>query len=199
MSIGWIALVVVLWIVVLLLAAVVVGVLRRVTPLLESKGDPPSQLPSRLMPQGLPIGSRLPAFNARTLNGEPFSADELLGSTAVVLLLDGNCPTCRMLEDDMHRSGVVNVSNHLIIVVGDESEARRLTGIEATILLQSDDAVRRAFASNATPHAFAISAEGFVVANDTPNTVAGLRRLAEQLEEGGEQRDQPAGHLAVAK
>ena len=198
MSIGWIALVLVLWIVVLVLAVMVVGILRRVAPLLERVGDA-SSLPSPFAPLGLPPGSRLPAFHARTLNNERFTADELLGRTAIVLFLDGNCSACRMLEDDMWQSGIVEVDTHLYIVVSDESEALRLTGLEATILLQRDNAVTRAFASNATPHAFGVSADGFVLANETPNTAAGLRRIAEQLEEGGEERKQPANQLVVAK
>jgi hypothetical protein len=191
-------LVVTLWMLVVVIAAVVVGILRRVIPLLERVGDS-SSLPSRLAPLGLPVGSRLPAFHARTLDDERFTADDLLGSNAIVLFLDSNCPACRMLEVDMHRSGMAELSTRLFIVVRDASEALRLTGLEATILLQRDNAVTRAFASNATPHAFAISAEGLVVATETPNTVAGLQRLAGQIEEGGEQGTQLTGHLTVAK
>lgn len=198
MSTGWMVLVVVLWIVVLVVAVVVVGVLRRVTPILERLGDE-SSLPPRLAPLGLLPGSELPAFTARTLNNKRFTAEDLRGIESIVLFLDGSCPACRMLEDDMHRSGIAKVSSHLFVVVGDESETLNLTGLEATILVQSENAVSRTFASNATPNAFAISADGLVVANETPNTVEGLRRLAEQLKEGGGQGKQLAGHLAVAK
>ena len=98
MPVGWAVVVVVQWVAIVALAAVVLGVLRRLAPQLE-RAEPVKVLnPGR---QGAEVGVKLPAFAARDEDGRPAGDERLLGRPSVLLFLSAGCGPCLDLARDL--------------------------------------------------------------------------------------------------
>lgn len=188
MSAPWIAAVIALWILVITLAIVVVGLLRRVAPLLERAESSLDALPLHLQPGGLEPGSALPTFSAHTPDGASFTDGDVRGHESIVLFFEKDCPACKALEADLRAADVAALEVPIYVVLRDSDEATRFAGLEVDSIVDEGGSVKRAFRSNAAPHVFAISKDAVVTAIGTPNTFNGLRKLAHELRRGGEHR-----------
>jgi thiol-disulfide isomerase/thioredoxin len=114
----------------------------------------------------------------------------LRGEPSLVLFLSSTCAPCKELARQLRRPvAAETVGARLVVVVRDEHEAHalELTGVE--VVYQPDFALSRAFETSATPHAFAIDADGIVAGSSTPNTLGRLRELGDVARRGGEAID----------
>jgi hypothetical protein len=185
---AWITAYVVLAALVLLLALLMLGTLRRVVPLLE-KAEAAAH--ARL-PTGLQRGSQVPQFVALASDGSPVDERDF-GGAAVLLFIGVGCPPCEALVDDIRTHGAFAGR---VLAVADDTEANRelLSGLPLEVAYQ-DGNVSAAFETSATPHAFAIS-DGVVVHVAVPQRAADLDALVRAAVEGGDRQAKP--EMAVA-
>lgn len=185
MSTSWIVAVLALWTLVLLLAVLLLGTLRRLAPLLE-RAELAIQ---RSRPGGLESGATVPDFEAVDADGERLTAVDLEQRRSIVLLVDRDCPPCKQLVGEIAAADPRVLEFELFAIYGERalhSGFPSVVGVRT--LVQVDGSVSRAFQSISTPHVFALDGRR-VVDSGTPNTIEGLRHLALRLRE--EVSDQP--------
>jgi hypothetical protein len=185
MTTPWIITLATLWVVVLLVVVILLGLIRRVLPVLNDLGTgPPSAGGVVFGPGGLSPGSTLPTFEAQYSDGRLFSSSQMKGSPSIVLLAEPDCEPCQLLASELQRQDGIGVD--LLFVSPEPWERDGAFPQGVSMLIQSGNSVSRAFRSAATPHAFAIDAAGTVVENTIPGSVEDLNQLAGRLtEEGG--------------
>lgn len=135
------------------------------------EGSPPvpfafTPLPKRdgvaLAPLG--PGDDAPRFTLPTTEGAEWPLAAHLGRPMGLLFADPGCPPCRtLLEELSHRD-----TEGLVVVSRGDAEANRrlgaILGPAATVLVQQDRAVARAFRTLETPAAYMIDARGAIAA-----------------------------------
>lgn len=185
MSGPWIAVVVVLWVVVVVLGVVVLGLLRRVGDVLAAV-EARLQQPVASVSNGLPVGARVPRFEAVTESGETVSSGRL-GVGGVYVLLRSGCGPCDGLVGELAGLADPLAGVRLVLVGDDTVEQRdRLAGVDAVRVYQREGQVSRAFACTAVPYAFAVDGDGdgdggVVVAAGAADRLSQLRALADSL------------------
>jgi hypothetical protein len=194
----WIAAFVVLWLLVLALAFLHLGVLRRILPVLEAAERHGHG--ARFGLGGLPAGTPLPDFEVETEAGDPVHTRDLRNRQAVWLLASPGCEPCEALAAELREAGEPALGVPLL-AISDVSETELTLGLPpgVTTLYQRQGAAADALRTDATPHALAVDARGVVVATTTPNTLDDLRALARRLTEEGDAPPQaPSGTAARA-
>jgi len=170
---------------VLLLAVLVVGTLRRIAVVLERAQAELPAASDRSMTLGISPGSTIPYFTAEEVGRGAFTSDDLLGSPAVVLFLGTSCAPCRDLIDDLRAGHVPETAARLVVVVDASDAAELAVSSHVTVLAERDKEVARAFETTATPHGFAVSPDGVVSAVGHPNDWEAVARLAAEFNQGG--------------
>jgi methylamine dehydrogenase accessory protein MauD len=174
MPIGWAVVIVVQWVAIIALGAVVLGVLRQVTPHLERPPGPPA---ARIQDQGPAVGSRLPPFTGRDQDGEILNAVQLIGSPFVLLFLSGTCQPCVRLATEMSTAAPGDLTA-MVIAVADEADLGTLRlPAWSRVLAMSTAEVAEVFSVRGRPFAVAVDADGIVSAKEGLNTVAQLTAL----------------------
>jgi len=187
----WIAAFVALWLLVLVLAFLHLGLLRRILPVLEAaERHGHGGLPGL---GGLPAGTPLPDFELETEAGDPVHVRDLRDRQAVWLLASPGCAPCEALAAELREAGEAALGVPLV-TISDVSDTGRTLGLPpgVTTLFQREGAAAEALRTDATPHALAVDTRGVVVATTTPNTLDDLRALARRLTEGGGTPHHPA-------
>lgn len=174
MSWPWIAAIVATWVLMLLLAIVVLGTLRRIGAVLEQ-----AELSLRggfeAVIGGALAGTRLPPFALQTRDGEEVRSDELLSSPALFLFVDANCGPCRTLVPQLADAGRAIDGLPLFVVTGSVDGL----AVPETIALFFETDRReaaQAFQGPATPQAFVVS-DNIVVERSIPNRLHDLHEL----------------------
>jgi hypothetical protein len=182
----WIAAFVGLWVVVLLVALLQLGLVRRAGSLLEQVELQLSSIQVAASIQGLAAGSRVPDVDLRDASGHRRRLREWDDEAAVFLLLSDECEPCQTLLADLRdRSG--NILGHHIVAIFDEYSAglHPVLPPGMVVLYQSDESASQAFRTSATPHAFVTDGKGTIVASGIPNSSSDLARLADEGWKGG--------------
>jgi hypothetical protein len=194
MSAAWVVAYVVLGVLVVLVAVLVLGTLRRISTVLERAELALTSSTGR--PGGLEPGAIVPDFEAATSSGRTFTAATLEARSSLVVLVDRDCPPCRRLLDELAQEQPEDLPD-LFVVFGDRGMQNGSPEVApaTAVLAQVNGSVSRAFDSGSTPHTFALHGRR-VVAAGTPNTVEGLRHLALRLRE--EVRNKPNRKLLRA-
>lgn len=173
--------VVILWVFALMLGIVVLGILRRVIPLLE--GGPAPAFGSARDPGALREGENAPRVRARNERGEAFE-EELVIARSVLVFSDAQCAPCKALADDIRRQNGLDLGVGLSFVIDDRGEGRYDLGNNPIrIVYQRNNEVGRLFGSTIRPYAFAISGDGVITGQGVPNSVHQLDGLARSLTE----------------
>src|SRR5258708_2404286 len=131
MSLPWIAVIVAQTVVIMVLALVQIGTLRRPLPLVDHASQPPAASPPP--PPGPPPGTVLPDVTVRLGNGGTVSTAQLLGRPFVMLFVEQDCASCRSLlqqlaspiRDQLHGPAHVASPPRLYIV----ADPHRLNGL----------------------------------------------------------------------
>ena len=174
----WIAAFAALTLLVAVLAVVQVGLLRRVTAVIE-RAETAVRDSGGVASDGLQPGARIQPFPLTSREGRLVRSDDFPGES-IWLLLSAGCGPCQMLAHDLrrHTADDAGLGMALRVVLGGEADASQLDLPSwVQVLLDGDQAAARIFRSSSTPHAFA-SADGVVKAQSVTNQVADLRRLA---------------------
>ncbi len=192
----WIGAFVALWAFVLLLGLVVLGLLRRIAPVLERAVEV-LQEASVASLGGLPVGSRVPAFSVRSSTGASFTDADLRDRTSIVLFLDATCQACENLVKDLRLGRSPRLEARLVVVPDSPDLASELAVAPggAIVLMDDERALARTFDMRVVPQAFVIDDEGVVFAAGRPNDWLDLERLLAERG-GGHDSDISAAALA---
>lgn len=178
MSWPWIATVVVLWLTLLVVIAVLLGLLRRVAGVLE-RAEAGIAAGGGIDFGGASVGSTVPSFPVSRANGESASFPELLEATSIAILMGADCGPCRELLADLRAEPGVLDGVPVKVLLEDSPESRSLVdGTAVDVLYVHDRAAAKAFASDATPHAFTVFPGGIVLDRRVPNGLHDLREMA---------------------
>jgi len=189
----WIAAFLALWLLVLALALLQLGLLRRIAPVLEAAER---QLHGGAVAlSGLPAGAPLPDFAVETRDGEVVRASSLRGQETIWLLASPGCAPCEALAAELRDAGEPALGVPLVAVADASGAGLRLPPGVVT-LFQRDRAAAVALQADATPHAVAVDGDGVVVATTTPNTLDDLQALAALLTGGDPPPAAPSGAAA---
>lgn len=198
MTTPWIVAFVALWVLTLLLAVVVTGLLRRVTAVLEraearvaGTAAPPDR-------GGLEPGSHVPPFVVRDDAGAPVPSEDLLASGGVVLFMDADCDPCQRLAEELAQVGDTLDGLPLVVVLREPAADLTLPPGVPT-LYQPNREASTAFRNIASPQAFAVDAAGVVRERAIASRLEDLRRLAHALEEGGDAGVEPGDRSEPAE
>lgn len=195
MTTPWIAAFVGLSVVVVMLGLLVLGMLRRLAPLIERSEQVLSTAERRVAVGGLPPGTAVPAFVAEQVEGAAFSASDLRGTTTIVLFLDSDCKACEELVADLVHDRVPDIGAPLVVVSDERAEARTLArSTDVVVLVDEDRSLATAFETRVTPQAFVLS-DGRVRASGTPNNWESMSNLLASTTKGG---DRETAAAAVA-
>jgi hypothetical protein len=175
MTTPWIVAFACLWLLVLLLAFCVIGLMRRVGAVLERA--------EHLVAEGLEGAAPLtviPPFDLADEMHEVISSTTLIDSTTIVLFLESGCKPCTAIAAELATSGW-SERLPLLVVAGEEGLGPEfnLPG-EVPVYRQREREVAKLFKSVATPHAFLIDGAGVVLDRVIPGTIADLERMAER-------------------
>ncbi len=184
MTTAWIIAVCILWVLVLLIAYVVLGALRRVTAALE-------QVEERLGQEGPQFGAApttiVAPFELYDEGGNVVTSDQLLAEpSTIILFVEPNCKPCLRLLDQLDGVGDRLETIPFRIVVSESREARRLTlppGLQ--LLYQTGGAVTAVFSNRVTPQAYAVGRDRFVLDRRLPTSENDLREMARVQRDGG--------------
>lgn len=182
MSGPWIVAVVTLWVVVVLLAVLVLGLLRRIAPVLE-QAERAAHV-GRAMDAGFgaPDGTAIPPFAVVDASGRSVPFDDVGPADRVVLFVDADCAACGAVTAGL-AADPATATLPLVAVTGRGTPPSHYDALAAAgvpVVGQPDGAASAAFAQRAFPLAFAV-AGGAVVRSTVPGSVADLERLAALL------------------
>jgi hypothetical protein len=185
MPAAWIVLIGALWLVVLLLAVLVLGLVRRVSQLeaVQLTISPANAPNTPYDDQRLAPGAMLPiaAEVERLWSGDRGRAKRLF------LVLSSRCGPCRKLADELRegwRTGEMVDELELVVITDPDGVASYADLGASDIVAQTAGQVSRAWGVPGTPFAVAVDASGLISASGFARTPAGLREIAETLEAG---------------
>jgi len=168
------------------MAVVLLGTLRRIGPMLELAHTVLAH--GGLDVGGLAVGSKVPPFQAVDAGGSVVTSAELLEEGAILLFLSVGCRPCREIATELGaRDAIGDVLLAVVVTEGTDPAAIGL-GPSVRLLLQHNREISSALSNFSTPQAFLIDRTAVVRAVNTPNSVADLENLAENME-GGEASD----------
>jgi hypothetical protein len=186
MSAPWVGAFVALWILVLLIAFLLLGFLRRMTELLaavQTRLNDPLFFEGL---QGLMPGTVLPHFEARDERGVLVNSDAL-ELPGILLLVDPGCEPCERLVAEIADSTHAFPGIQLYLITADSQPGREINlGAGTVTLYQRDGGVSRALRSSLTPQAFGVDRRRVVVGRQIPQSIVDLGQLARRVTEGGE-------------
>jgi hypothetical protein len=184
LSASWALLVVSLWFVVVVLAVLVLGLIRRVGPMLTEARSPHDARE----PQGLPLGAVVPFFQARDIVGRIMGRDDLIATGGLFLFLSPGCPPCDALLRDFKRS-FEPMASQLYLILDRASAPESWIDVPGErVLYEIDHSMTKAFRNTAAPHAFAVTRDGRVVERGVVNTTRELQEMAQRLTSANEVR-----------
>jgi hypothetical protein len=183
MSAPWAAAVITLWVVVLLIAVVVTGVLRRIGAVLEqAEARLASGVQDSFAPGGLAVASRAPEFRVFDTNGagkapREISSDELIRTPTILLFMSANCAPCRELAAELP-SAMRDVDGVPLYAIFDKNEGRpEWLPRDVPTVFESSREVSRAFENVATPQAYLLDSNRLVVTKRVVMSLSDLKAM----------------------
>ncbi len=184
MTAPWIAAFFALWALVLVEGMALLGLLRRVTSVLE-RTEAAVLAPTEV--GGAAPGTKIPPFEVQGRSGERVHSKVLLSSPAVVLFVGAGCAPCHQLVLQLEGVAEFGDGARLIVISDDSPERPTLPTPPGPVrVFQRDRAASDAFQNAATPQAFAVDGDAVVRDTLVPGSLQDLRRLAGQFAEGGD-------------
>jgi len=188
LSAPWIVAFVVLWTVVIGVAVIVLGLLRRISAVLEHAETHVAERTS----SGLDVGG----VPAGTVVGEVELVDEdghghreQFDRPTLVLFMSDDCYPCQELGRRLKNAGELLEGVRLFVIADEsDSQTRLRVPTEVAVLYQRGGAVSAAFATTTAPHLFYVNTGGIVLDSTVPGSVDDLRRVVDAHARGGERR-----------
>jgi hypothetical protein len=179
-----------LWALVAVLGLIVVGMLKRIAPILERVEGSLSDAPSLV---GLAVGAAVPSFEAEEIGAGVFTETDLHGSTAAVLFIGVSCQACERFVRDLEAGIAPELGARLVAVVADREVAASFAPSPAlTVVFDERRLMAQAFESYLVPQTFVVDGDGIVLARGRPNDWEGMRLLLAHAKGGENLRDTAA-------
>lgn len=180
MSGPWIVAFVVLAVANLVTITILVGLVRRVLPVVERASLGPSDADPLPFPRP---GTTVPAFVGRADDGRVVASDEVFAEPAVLLFVDAGCEPCRALLGEL-RSSPPRLSAAALYVVtrGGDGHADLPSGPRVRVLFQDGSEITDSVGMGGVPSAVAVYAGGTVVAADIIGGADRLQELIDRVE-----------------
>jgi hypothetical protein len=182
MSGPWAAAVIALWCVVILLTFAVLGVLRRISGVLEVAESRLRSGPVLGGTGGLEIGERVEPFSVRDSSGTEIRSDALYEDGAVLVFMGWECEPCQQLAASLREPATVPFKRPVLAILSDDERSLSWDLGRAVPLYQLGGQASAAFANIATPQGFAVDALGVVKAKSIVNSAAAVEALVRSLE-----------------
>lgn len=183
MSGPWIAAFAVLWVVTLVIGFAVLGILRRVSAVLEAAE-------ARLSAQnelGAPVRSIVADFQLYDERGRVVLARDDVADPVLLLLVEPGCGACRELVQELDGTGASLDGVPFAIVIEDSHRGRAFALQDGVrVLYQRHGDVFHAFRNRATPQAYVIDTGGIILARRIPASVRDLQEMARFQRERGD-------------
>jgi len=143
--------------------------------------------PDAEVEQGLPLGTKAPALELRSLEGETVSLASLRGRDALLLFWNPACGFCRAMHEDLvaWESSANGVTPRLVIVSSGEEQSTRAEGFRSLVLLDDGFAAGSALGVQGTPMAVLLDAEGRVASSVAAGAEAVLSIASTRRSEPG--------------
>lgn len=160
MSAPWIAVVVCQSVLIIALAIVVVGVLRRAVGALDAVHN--AGFSTRDLAAGPPIGTRLPAMSIRGTDGSDMTLADMPGPF-VLAVLTSHCAPCRSIAEQIREDEEMLAGLEGLVVITDQDGPERL-GLREPIrmVIDSDGLTVSSLDLPGTPYVIAVDADGAV-------------------------------------
>ncbi len=184
MTTPWILAFAVLWGTVLFTVLVLLGLLRRVSGVLERLEAVKNVNDLEL---GAPVMSAVQPFDLFDRSGERVPWSEFVRGTTILLFMSSDCPACDLLAEEFVDVGP-NVESVPLIAVMDRSTDGTQPALRSSlrVLYERAGAATHAFGNRATPQAYVIDESGVVLDRRVPRSLADLREMALFQRKGGE-------------
>ncbi|HEX6700464.1 MAG TPA: hypothetical protein VF101_07005 [Gaiellaceae bacterium] len=148
-----------------LLTVTVIGLMRRVIPILEQLEGQTDAQPGF----GLTVGSVVEPFELYTRRGERIEWDDFVERPTIILLVAAGCQPCRELPSKLHDVDNDIAGVPFLVVANDAAdETARELERRWRVLYEKDDAATHAFKNQATPQAYFVDQSGLVLARAIP-------------------------------
>jgi len=178
---AWATAFVALSVLVLVLGVLVIGLMRRVAPVLDRLEAADLSGPE-VVREGLDPGIRIRAFEAVTATGQLVTRETIKAPAgrSLVVFLEPGCGYCETIMAELLESPWRSDLPPLYLALTDSADARerQLEKTCCTVLYQHDSAVSDAFGTNVTPVAFVLDSDGIVVAKQVPRQANDVVALA---------------------
>ena len=199
MSGPWIAGFVALWIGFLALATIVLGLLRRMSPIVERAEAQLGVHGGRGGFGGAPVASAVAPFQLVDSSGRTALSRESVEEPTLLLFVAPGCQPCEQILHGLDGVGerYEGVPFHVVVEEGEG-------GVEAppgvSLLYERGHAASAAFQTIVTPHAFVVDHGGLVLDQRIPGSAEDLRQMALRQRGGGEPTDhEPHTHPHPSK
>jgi hypothetical protein len=122
--------------------------------------------PSRLPPQGLPVGATLPDFAAHDLDGDPVRLGDLLepGRSLALILAEPDCPGCQRLLPHLGEAARARAENLTTVVIAGGSVGSARAMAERydldTVLVAPDHSLNLKLRADALPSGILVGPDG---------------------------------------
>jgi methylamine dehydrogenase accessory protein MauD len=183
MPLGWMIVEVIQCLAIIVLAVIMLGVLRQITPVLE-QSTAARALALDPLDQGPRVGERLPQFTAWDTGGVALDEGMLNGRASVLLFLSAGCGPCENLAQEISQADLGKLSDELVIVTDSHEQGGLGTAGELPVLIEPDGSVSGVFGIRAKPFAVAVDGAGIVRGSRGANKIRDLDSLAEMIRPG---------------
>ncbi len=176
----WLISYVALWVLVILQAVILVGLLRQLGALQTKLGPEYNLLVPR---EGLARNTPAPDFRALdVVHGREIGLAEFAGRTALLIFVAPDCRACSALMPELMTFARSHVGHLALALVcqGEPAHCRELAQnyrVSFPVLLDVEQAVSRAFLVRATPFAYRLDAGGIVQRRGIVSGTDGLEEL----------------------
>jgi thiol-disulfide isomerase/thioredoxin len=184
MSAPWIAAFVVLWIGFLALAVILLGLLRRMSPILERAEAQLGVHGGRGSFGGAPVASAVAPFQLVDAKGRTALSRESVEEPTLLLFVAPGCGPCEQILGGLDGVGerYEGVPFHVVVEEG-EGAVEAPPGV--SLLYERGHAASAAFQTIVTPHAFVVDHGGLVLDQRIPGSAEDLRQMALRQRGGG--------------
>jgi hypothetical protein len=181
------------WIAVLVLAALVLWLALALAGAVRALADVRARVealeaPDLVhLPAGVPVGSAVPAWTLRTLDGSTVSSSDLAGRRHLLLFADADCSACDEVVPAAVRAAAAGELPPVAVVGRGDAAATPATWrspASPRVLAGAEegDRVSRALGVVTTPHAIVVDETGHLVAQGSASDLDQLRALVRAAE-----------------
>jgi peroxiredoxin len=151
-----------LWIVVIVQAAILVGVMRSLYEVRQR---------DRAADLSLVKGQPVPEFATVDLSGRPVSTATFTGEAAVLLFVSPNCQNCMVALAELQALASDPARRLFIFCYAAPDDCQRLAAdyeITVPVIADEDGRLKRMFGVTSTPMAVRVDADGFIQSYGSP-------------------------------